>query len=311
MVIGVTFLFTAIAIPPASAVSWGNISAESSYGTYWLGRYETGEISLSVSYTPYFVAYFPLWVEIQITQSPSWLTVTPSQSTFALQARANTNIQILLAVNTHDIKAGTTGNVELYLTGKIILGGQLRTIDPARVNILVGYNPFTEISLTLANPIARTAPDRELAFPIKVVNWGNAPTTVTLGITNDENGWEYIVSPQQIKVEAKKSGDASYPEQTVMFTVTSPHGTGVSYHNNWQGFTVEGSARTDAQYYTLQGGQWAPSQQDKEKITIFTTYATVLAKNKGFYVPGFDVILLVGVLGALALFMAKKKKTLN
>lgn len=119
------------------------------------------------------------------------------------------------------------------------------------------------------------------------------------------------MSPQQIKVEAKKPGDASFPEQTVMFTVTSPHGTGISYHNNWRGFTVEGSARTDAKYYTLQGGQWAPSQQDKEKVTIFTTYATVLAKNRGFYVPGFDAILLIGVLGALAVFMAKKKKTLN
>ena len=93
-----------------------------------------------------------------------------------------------------------------------------------------------------------------------------------------------------------------------MFTVTSPHGTAISYHNNWQGFTIEGSARTDAQYYTLQSGQWTTSQQDKEKVTVFTTYATVLAKNRGFYVPGFDALLLIGVLGIFAIFMARKRK---
>ncbi len=308
MITGMVLLFTGILAPSASALSWGGISAQSDYGTYWVGRYETGQVSLTISYTPYFIAYFPLWVEIRVTESPSWLTVTPSQPTFPLQAKTSKTIPINLAVNTQDIKAGTVGKVSLEITGKIILGGELRQIDPAKVDIQVGYNPFTEVTLALTNPIARTAPDRELTFPIKVINWGNAPTTVTLTITNEVKGWQYIVSPQQIKVEAKKPGDTSYPEQTVMLTVTSPHGTAISYHNKWQGFTIQGVARSDAKYYTLQGGQWTPTTQEKEKITYFNAYATVLAKNKGFYVPGFDAILMIGVLGALAIFMSKKKR---
>lgn len=307
MIIGVVFLFTAILIPPASAISWGSIQAEPNYGTYWLGRYETGQVTLTIEYVPYFIAYFPLWVEIQVTKSPTWLTVTPSPSTFALQRQTSARVQILLAVNTHDIEAGETGNVELYITGRIILGGQLRTIDPQRVPILVGYNPFTEVTIQVTKPIERTAPDKELTFPMRVINWGNTPTTVTFTVTSGESDWE-VVPSQPVKIPPKKPGDSAYPEQTVMLTVTSPHGTAISYHNDWEGFTIEGFARSDAPYYELSGGEWGKIKTDKEGITIYTTYANLLAKNRGFYVPGFDALLLIGVLGALALFMARKRK---
>ncbi|HHH78173.1 MAG TPA: hypothetical protein ENL18_03055 [Thermoplasmatales archaeon] len=309
VIFGVAVLLSSSVLSPvADALDWGAMNASPNVTPYYIDRYGSGSLTLTVGYSAFFFQYFPVWVEINIVQCPSWLTVTPSQKTFVLQKGESKGIKIGLALNQQDIQAGDLQTVEFEVTGRIILGGELRQVATGKADIQVGVNPYTQITLEIAKPIERTAPDRELTFPITVKNWGNAQTTVTLSLTDDPGSWKYIINPQQIILPAKKPGDTNPTEQVASLTLTSPHGTVISYHNAWQGIAIQAVARTDGKYYILQGDHFEVSQQDKEKVTIFNGYATMLAKNKGFYVPGFDSILLIGALVAIAMVMRKKKQ---
>lgn len=137
-----------ILLPSVSAFPWGKIDAQVDYdGIYYLSRYDSGNVNLSVSYIPYYiVAYFPIWVEINVIEHPLWLTVAPSESTFALQVEASQTIPIGLGVNVNarHVTSGVIGRVTLEITGKLLLGPKLfREIDPAKVYIQVGYTPLT------------------------------------------------------------------------------------------------------------------------------------------------------------------------
>lgn len=140
-----------IAVLPSSvsAISWGKMDAQTDYeGIYYLKRYDSGQVNLSIIYTPYFTAYFPIWVEVMVTENPSWLTATPSQSTFLLHAESSKTIPIMFLVNTHNVEPGSIGRVALQITGEPLRGGSLRQIDPAKVYFLVGYNQ-TSLSSTV------------------------------------------------------------------------------------------------------------------------------------------------------------------
>ncbi|MDD3492558.1 MAG: hypothetical protein PHU95_00540 [Candidatus Thermoplasmatota archaeon] len=302
-------LSTAVFAPMAEALDWGAMSASPNVTPYYIDRYGSGSLTLTVSYSAFFFQYFPVWVEINVVRSPSWLTVTPSQKTFVLQKDESKPVKISMALSQQDVYAGSLETVEFEVTGRIILGGEVRQIATGKADIQVGVNPYTQVTLQIAKPIERTAPDRELTFPITVKNWGNADTTVTLSLTDDDlGGWKYIINPQQILLPGKKPGDANPPEEVASLTLTSPHGTAVSYHNDWQGIALQAVARTQAKYYVLQGSQFEVSQQDKETVTVFNAYATMLAKNKGFYLPGFEAVILIGALAAIVLVMRRKRQ---
>ncbi len=302
-------LSMAVFAPVTEALDWGAMGASPNITPYYIERYGSGSLTLTINYDSFFFQYFPVWVEINIVQKPSWLTVTPSQKTFVLQTDVSKAVKISMALNQQDINAGDLQTVEFEVTGRIILGGEVRQIATGKADIQVGVNPYTKITIQVPNPIDRIAPDRELSFPVTVKNWGNADTTVTFSLTDEGlDGWRYIIAPTQTVLAGKKPGDANPTEQEIILTLTSPHGTAVSYHNDWQGITLQALARTDAKYYILQGNQFEISQQDKEQVTVFTSYATMLAKNKGFYVPGFEAIILIGALAAIMLAMRRKRQ---
>lgn len=307
---GVAILLSSTLLSPAAdAIGWGAMSASPDITPFYLERYGSDSLTLTVSYSAFFFQYFPVWVEINVVKCPDWLTVTPSQKTFVLSKDVGSkNIKISMALNQQDIQAGDLQIVEFEVIGRIILGGQLREVTTGKAEIQVGVNPYTQITLEIAKPIERTAPDRELTFPITVKNWGNADTTVTLSLTDKPGEWQSIINPAQLILPAKKPGDPNPTEQVASLTLTSPHGWGLSYHNDWQGIALQAAARTQGKYYVLEGDRFKVSSQDKETITIFNSYTTMLAKNKGFYVPGFDSILLIGALVAIALVMKKKKQ---
>jgi len=164
-----------IFLPSATSLSWGEIDTQLDYdGIYYLGEHETGEVQLTIRYEPYFIAFYPIWTEIRITECPSWLVVIPHQKVFILQPRISKSIPVEMVVKSSDVKPGTTGEVTLEIIGEILGGGPLRHIESGRVHIQVGYKPLPSI------------PTVDISFPS---NGKEVRKTIIIkGTASDENG---------------------------------------------------------------------------------------------------------------------------
>ena len=216
----------------SNAFSWGKIDATPDTSIAYVERYGLQEIRLTVEYQPYYFGYLPAYVEVSVEGSPSWLTVIASPQTFVLQPRTAKTVSILMQVKQHDIQAGQSGTIDIAVRGRLVTGGMLRTIDAAKVSIIAGYNPFTEIAISAIQPIERTSPDRELPFVINIYNYGNSRIIVDLTADKEPGKWKYVISPSTVVIEPKQPGDETFPYATVTVTLTSPHGTAISYHND-------------------------------------------------------------------------------
>lgn len=91
---------------------------------------------MTVSYEPYFFQYFPIWAEVSVVQSPSWLTVSPSQTTFPLQQGETQTDDIMLAVS-DDVETGTIGLVELAVEGRTTVLPSLLAVNGDRASFIV------------------------------------------------------------------------------------------------------------------------------------------------------------------------------
>ncbi len=303
ILVGAVLLFS----QSGSAVFWGIIEAVPDTTISYVERYGVQEVTVGVTYKPAIYGWLPVYAEVSIEGAPSWLTVTPTPQILVLMPNRETTLKLTMAVKQHDIIAGTTGSVDVAIRGTLVTGALLRQIKEAKFSITVGYNPFTEIAISAVKPIERTAPDRELPFVINIYNYGNSRVVVDLTAEKEPGNWRYVISPSTVVIEPKQPGEETFPYATVTVTLTSPHGTAISYHNDWEDFAIRAKARSEAPYYQYKGGQWQRVTDEIDLVTKYETTAYFLAKNKGFYVPGFDaVILFLGI--AVAGILIRKKK---
>ncbi len=291
----------------ASAIFWGIIEAVPESTVSYVERYGLQEVSISVTYKPAIYGWLPVYADVYIEGKPDWLTVTPTPPVLVLMPNRETTVKLAMAVKQQDIIAGTTGSIDVAIRGTLVTGALLRQIKEAKFSIIVGYNPFTEIAISAVKPIERTAPDRELPFVINIYNYGNSRVIVDLSPEKEPGNWRYVISPSTVVIEPKQPGEETFPFATVTITLTSPHGTAISYHNDWQDFAIRAKARSEAPYYEYRGGKWQRVTDETELITSYETTAYFLAKNKGFYVPGFDAIILIAGIALACIIFSKKK----
>jgi len=298
-----------LAIQNASAFSWGKINATPNMGIGYVERYGQLEVTVTVSYQPYYFGYLPIYVEVNVVDKPTWLTVAPSPEVFTLKPSETLPVKILMKVSQNDIKAGESGEVKLQITGKLVSGGALRQIDEAKLTLIVGYNPYTEIGVKAVQPIERAAPDREIPFTFDIINYGNTRVIVDLTPAKQPPAdWKYVISPPTVIIEPKKPGEDTYPYATVTVTLTTPHGAVISYRNSWQDFAIKAKATSEAPYYTKQGTSWGRATQEITLVNTHEVTAYFLAKNKGFYVPGMDTVTLIAAISLIAFIFSKRKK---
>ncbi len=117
-------------------IPWGEMQAQMEEQVVNVSRYGGGRVHMAVSYQPFFFQYFPVWVEINVANSPSWLIVTPSQKTFVLQQGETETDDINLAVS-DDVEAGTIGLVELEVEGRTIILPSLLDVSSDRASFIV------------------------------------------------------------------------------------------------------------------------------------------------------------------------------
>ena len=292
----------------ASAALWGQITVTSDDAVTYVNRYEILEATLTLTYQPLYFAIMPIYATISIEGSPTFLTVVPSPPQIILRANEPQTVKLLMVVTEHDSLAGQAGQVHVAVRGELSAGGLLREINPGVAYIGVSYNPFTTISLSAPQSIERTSPDKELPFVINVVNYGNSRVIVDLSVEEDAGDWNMLISPSTIIINPKQPGDDTFPFEPIYVTLTSPHGTAISYHNDWEDFSIKAQAHSDSPYHVYQGGKWVESTEEVYQKNVYQTTASFLAKNRGFYIPGFDALLLIAGIALAGMLVAKKKK---
>jgi hypothetical protein len=310
VVIGIVMASTMMAfIPTTSAINWGItkiINVDQS--AYHLTRFEmTAEaITITVKYENFYPAYFPAMITLEVEECPTWLTASLTRYTLVIKPGESDTTGLNLVVSQHDVEAGSNENVVILAKGELLIPFG-RTLWEDRTSISVTYNPFTEISVSVASPIGEAAPDTRLRFPVKVTNLGNSPVTVKLGAIEEPGGWRYVVSPTIIKIPPKAVGEETYPHEYAYLTLESPHGTAISYHNSWEGATIKAEAKSNSDTYILEGGKWVKHSEPIDGETYYTDIQTMLCKNKGFYVPGFDILPLIAAIGIVLVLIRKRK----
>lgn len=121
---------------PLPQIPWGQMQAEMAEQEVTTTKQEGGNAQMAISYTPYFFQYFPVWTEVSVIQSPSWLTVSPSQISFPLQQDETKTDDITLAV-IDDVGTGTIGLVELAIEGRTTILPSLLAINAAHATFIV------------------------------------------------------------------------------------------------------------------------------------------------------------------------------
>ena len=112
----------------AFPIPWGKMDAELSKEVIKIRRYDMETVKMNISYKPYFIQFFPVFVGIYLVDAPSWLSVTISMPQFYLQPGEVKTASIYLRVN-EDIKNGTEGIIEFEIDGRNILLPSLLEID--------------------------------------------------------------------------------------------------------------------------------------------------------------------------------------
>lgn len=167
-----------------------------------------------------------------------------------------------------------------------VQGQTVPASDPIneRYKATVGY--YDSMSVDVAAPIQRAAPDREVSFTLSISNFGNANSRLVFSIP--EGGapvqraeeWKYVLPNAQV-VETAIGGGNNVKDVT--FTITTPARTG--WNNILDGYTI----------------QIAPQAESDSDVKGTPLTASLLIRVRGVYVPGFEAIaMLGGLLGAVA-----------
>ncbi len=153
--------------------------------------------------------------------------------------------------------------------------------------VTVDYFPL--ISARVATKIQQSGPQTQIPFDIQLENKGNAQTKVlfTLGNVEESSKWNPIL-PEVIDIDSFADTGGKTTD-TVTFTVGTP------FKNGWN------NAEKSFQVLMTTSASLDPSKPGN------TLSASVLARVRGIYVPGFDPILMVGAVLGTALLARLKK----
>jgi hypothetical protein len=155
------------------------------------------------------------------------------------------------------------------------------------LTVTVDYFPL--ISARVAQKIQQSGPQTQIPFDIQLENKGNAQTKVlfTLGNAETSSKWNPIL-PEVIDIDSFADPNPKTTD-TVTFTVGTP------FKNGWN------NAEKSFQVLMSTTASLDPSKPGN------TLSASVLARVRGIYVPGFDPILMVGAVLGTALLSRLRK----
>ncbi len=223
-------------------------------------------------------------IRLEIVEKSSWCTASLAKSTVhATTSMDHREYSTYLNIQVDDdAPAYSLGYIKIKATVDAI-GPIDAFVEEFDLNFQPAYLPMINNELTEGNS-KKIAPLGTAVFPIEIENMGNARTKVFLNVENIPEGWIAIVTDEVTIDEGKGSKATAY------LTIKPPKGFG--YHYNEESIRV---SLTPAR---------AENIQDKGA----KTYVTVIVESRGFSTPGFESIIFIGALLAVAMIFKLKRK---
>ena len=131
-------------------------------------------------------------------------------------------------------------------------------------------------------PIRTVGPHQSVNFNIQITNSGNKITRVTPVIIGADSAWTPTINPPQFEIQPNQAN-------TFTFSIITPFDFG--WHNQYGRFEIN----FDAQVYPFVSGSPTSNQS-----------VYVVVNNHGFSTPGFEAVIFIIAIFAVALILQKR-----
>lgn len=163
-------------------------------------------------------------------------------------------------------------------------------VAESKQGFIVSAGYYGAMQVKLAQPLQKAGPQKEVNFDLELTNFGNAKTTVLFGLGSEPSGkrWEQLLPPPLI-IDTLTTGGNN--KDVATFQVSTPYKTGWNNELGTYQIVMNTEAFDD------------PNQKGN------TMTADVLVRVRGVYVPGFEVVALVGSLvGSVVLLRGRDEE---
>ena len=223
-------------------------------------------------------------IKVEITDTPPWCTANLKAGTVTTSIKPEESelfTTLTLRID-NDAPAFGAGYVKIKASVD-----KIGMIDPYTqeysLEFTPAYLPMINAQLPEGNSM-KIGPLDTATFPIEVTNMGNARTRIFFEIENIPEDWIAVVTDDITLDEAEGSSGTAY------LTIKPPKGFG--YHYDEESIRVI----------------MTPARAEDIQNRGESSYVTVIVESRGFSTPGFEAILFIGALLAVALIFKLKRK---
>lgn len=150
--------------------------------------------------------------------------------------------------------------------------------------VIVGY--YSLIQATIPETLKKGSPYQQIIYPVTVTNLGNGRTKIFFDAKNIPARWQ-ITLPAPIILESRQQG-GKLTSQTVNVVIFTPYKFG--YQTDVGSIKIDVTS-TSAEETTIKGD---------------STSINTLTLSKGFYMPSFDLIIIMGAIGTATIFFKRR-----
>jgi hypothetical protein len=231
----------------------------------------------------------------QVTKQPPWASVTiipatdviPVGSTPSPGATSSASKSFTVEVTASDqAPAFQPDTIQITATASPTAPQGHTGSASATVPITASY--FSILDAELAQTVQIDRPQTAVIFPLKLTNLGNANTKVTFAIDSATANLQVPI-PVPIVLQSKQAGGSQISSE-VPLTIQTP------YHN---GYMNEVGVVT----YKITSAYALDPKQTGDSTSV-----SVVITTKGFYVPGPEPLLVVGLIAVSAVVARRFRK---
>jgi hypothetical protein len=229
-------------------------------------------VGVPVSYK---VTKAPAWAAVTVSPGSDVITLTSSQT--SVSGSSNFNVAVTASDQAPAFQSDT-----IEITATVTPSNPGATAKSASQAVPIQADYFSILDVQLAQAIQQDRPQSTVTFPVKITNLGNGATKVNFDIAPEGNPQNLnVLVPGPVTLQSKQAGGNQISAE-IPLQIQLPHKNG--YMNE------AGAVR-----YKITSNYALDSKLKGDETTL-----SVLVTTKGFYVPGPEPIVLVGLLVAVA-----------
>lgn len=229
-------------------------------------------------------------VQLSVKNAPPWASVTISPQSLILQFTGTPGGPSTTATADFNVFVSATEQAPAYQAAPIEITASASKTPAGSAATSSGSIPvqaefFSIVDVQLAEAVKIDRPQQPVVFPLTITNFGNANTKVSFEVLSQTESLEVPV-PNPITLQSKQAG-GNQITSTVPLTVQTPYKNGYMNEVGVVTYKISSAYALDPK---LKG--------DESTVSVLVT-------TKGFYVPGFSPVFLVGLLALSAVALRR------